>query len=65
MAKLEWEVPTRCPIVNGYVVRIMTTAPEPARLNSACGKQSGIGEGARREAGADASHSSKPSAVKG
>ncbi len=35
MAKLAWEAPDKCPVVNGYVVRIMTTVPEPARQRSA------------------------------
>jgi len=28
MAKLEWMAPEKCPVVNGYVIRIMTTVPD-------------------------------------
>jgi len=35
MAKIAWERPDKCPVVNGYVIRVMTTAPEPpARTGS-------------------------------
>jgi hypothetical protein len=29
MGKIAWEKPENCPVVNGYVIRVMTTAPEP------------------------------------
>ena len=29
MGKIAWERPENCPVVNGYVIRVMTTAPEP------------------------------------
>jgi len=28
MAKIAWERPEKCPVVNGYVIRVMTTSPD-------------------------------------
>jgi hypothetical protein len=41
MAKLVWERPEKCPVVNGYVIRIMKESPVTRRTSTDLGSREG------------------------